>query len=105
LLAEQAVVGSRRSAEALDTLGAVWLAQGAAAEALARVEEALPEAAGETRLRLLYRRAQALGALGRGAEAETALARAREEAAGAPRLAEEDAAAARLASPRAAPSR
>lgn len=102
-LAERAVASSGGEPTVLDTLAAVLLAQGDAAQALGAVDAALARSEGLVRARLLYRRAEALAGLGRGPEAEAALLRAREEAAGRPELHDDDArAVARLASPRSA---
>jgi Flp pilus assembly protein TadD len=102
-LAEEAVARSSRAPGALDALAAVLVAQDDPAQALARVDEALPGAESEARQRLLYRRAEALAGLGRRSEAEAALADARAESGMRALLAPEDArVSALLARPRTA---
>jgi arylsulfatase A-like enzyme/tetratricopeptide (TPR) repeat protein len=83
-LAEAATAALGRAPAALDTLAAVQLAERRPAEALEVVEEGLRSAAGGDRALLLYRRAEALGDLGRRAEAEAALAEAGAAAGAAP---------------------
>lgn len=77
-LIEGALAKAGRVAPLLDTLSRVQLLQGESAEALATAKEGLQGGAtGASRVDLLYRRAEALAALGRPREARAALDEAR----------------------------
>ena len=77
-LAEAAIAMTDSAPAVLDTLAAVRLRRGEPALALPVVERALPEARGETRSQLLFRRAEALAMLGRVDAARVALSEAAE---------------------------
>jgi tetratricopeptide (TPR) repeat protein len=70
---------------ALDTLAMILLVQGEPRAALEAVERGVAKAAGAPRTLLLYRRAQALAALGQEPEAQAALREARTDSVGSPR--------------------